>query len=69
MLFTDMAKYYVDLKRILDTHIMEKYSVSWDSTLQSSHIAIANLKHNLLSAYHFVKRLPTILSRQIYLQA
>ena len=55
ILFTDMAKSYVDLNKIVDTHIMEKSSVSWDSTLQWSHIAIANLKRNLLGVYHFVK--------------
>lgn len=55
ILFTDMAKSYVDLNKIVETHIMEKSSVSWDSTLQWSHIAIANLKRNLLGVYHFVK--------------
>tara|TARA_B110000116_G_C16659290_1_gene500964 strand:+ start:77 stop:967 length:891 start_codon:yes stop_codon:yes gene_type:complete len=55
ILFTDMAKSYVDLNKIVDTHIMEKSSISWDSTLQWSHIAIANLKRNLLGVYHFVK--------------
>jgi hypothetical protein len=55
ILFTYMAKSYGDLNKIVDTHIMGKSSVSWDNTLQWSHIAIANLKRNLLWVYHFVK--------------
>jgi len=55
IVFSDMAKTYADIHRMVDNHIEEKSSrETTTKTLKWVHIAISNAKRNLLGIYHKV---------------
>ena len=53
VLFSDMAKNYTDLNKIVDYHVTEKSSKKTTAkTLKWVHIAISNAKRTFLGVYH-----------------
>ncbi len=55
VVFSDGGKAYVKINKVVETHIMENSRTAIESqTLKWVHIAISNVKRNLLGIYHSV---------------
>ena len=67
--FSDKSKSYLDIDKYIEGHLMEKSSIeTTEDTLKWVHIAISNVKRNLLGIYHKVngKYLQNYLDEFIY---
>jgi len=56
IVFSDKSTSYVDISKYVETHITEKSTTETTATtLRWVHIAISNVKRNLLGVYHKIK--------------
>lgn len=56
IIFSDKSKSYVDIEKFVEAHLMEKSNnETTTTTLKWVHIAISNVKRNLLGIYYKIK--------------